>query len=159
MSTALDVLQRAESQGIHVWADGTRLLYSPKEAPPAILEELRRHKAELRDLLSNVADRGGVSPHAQNPGKRVGLDGLRARFADGVERLHAQREALDALPDAGVGSAPEAAYCALFAEVIDVEAVMRFVYPDYRGCAKGAVGLCDPLAIVRCQACAEEGSG
>ena len=153
MSTALDILHAAEDNGISVWAAEGKLRYSPRQAPEDILEALREHKAELIAMLSGA---GAVSLHAENPHrKRVGLHGLTARFVDGQARLERDRGTLDALPDAGVGSEAEHAYCALFADVIAVETLLGFVYPSFDGCARGDAGPCAPLAIVRCAYCAE----
>ena len=57
MTTASDVLHRAESLGIRVWASEGRLLYTPKNVPADMLDALRERKPELLRLLTpDLAD-------------------------------------------------------------------------------------------------------
>lgn len=63
--TAHDLLDRLTGLGVVLLADGVRLRYSPRSVVTAdLLDQLRRHKAELLDVLtmSKCADAAEVQP-------------------------------------------------------------------------------------------------
>ena len=160
MSTALDVLQVAESQGIRVWVNDGRLLYSPRQAPPDILDALREHKPELLQLLAadvRIASTPEQASARQNEASTLpgGAQRLVDRFIAGQIWLAVVRDTLDAQPDAGVGGTLERRYVAGLLQLVDLERLLRFTY-EYTGCARGELGPCDAPAVVRCEACAGE---
>ena len=55
-----------------------------------------------------------------------------------------------------MASSAERAYCQAFAELIHVEAVLRFTFPRYTECARGDLAPCPEFAIVRCAVCGDE---
>jgi hypothetical protein len=53
-ATATEVLDHVRSQGVQVWIEGTRILYSPKNAAQELLDSLRQHKSGIIGLLSGT---------------------------------------------------------------------------------------------------------
>ena len=77
------------------------------------------------------------------------------RFVAGQAWLWVVRETLDAEPDAGDGSPLERRYVGFLDTLVSIENLLRFTYPQFEGCARGDVGPCDPLAVLRCLSCAD----
>ena len=152
MTSAIEALQHAESQGVRVWIDGSRLLYSPRQAPLDVLDQLRQCKPEIVALLAQSDTAGSQLPNP--PELSAGAQRLVDRFVAGQAWLWVVRETLDAEPDAGVGTPLERRYVAYLDTLVSIENTLRFTYPQVEGCARGDLGPCDPLAVVRCLACA-----
>ena len=148
------LLDHLRTLGVAVRVAGDKLELEPGSlVPEAMVDEIRAVKPDIIALLAQPVD---ASATAENPQTLpAGAMRLVDRFRAGQARLERDRDALDALPDAGVGSEAEHAYCALFADVIAVETLLGFVYPSFDGCARGDAGPCAPLAIVRSAYCAE----
>ena len=102
-----------------------------------------------------------IAPAPSHPSPRqneaqalpVGTQRLIDRVVAGQGWLAVVRDALLAQADAGVGSRIERRYVDGLLELVELERLLRFTY-EYTGCARGELGPCDPLAVVRCEACA-----
>ena len=84
-----------------------------------------------------------------------GAQRLVDRFVAGQAWLAAVRDALLTQADAGVGSTRERRYLDGLLQLVELERLLRFTYPQIEGCARGELGPCDPLAVLRCEACAD----
>ena len=117
-------------------------------------DRLARHRLPGRPDAAIVSAPEQPSPR-QNEGVALPDGAIRLidRFVAGQTWLWVVREALDAQSDAGVGSQIERRYVVGLLQLVDLERLLRFVY-EYAGCARGELGPCDRLAVVRCEACA-----
>ena len=159
MTTAIEALHEAQVRGVRLWVDEGSIHYAPKDAPQDVLDLLRQHKPELLQLLATDA-RIASMPEQPTPRQNEapalpgGAQRLVDRFIAGQTWLWVVRDTLDAQPDAGVGSTRERRYLDQLLQLVDLERLLRFTY-QFEGCARGELGPCDPLAVLRCEACAD----
>lgn len=64
------------------------------------------------------------------------------------------RVALGGQSDAGVGSRIERRYVEGLDQLVALENLLRFTYPEFAGCARADLGPCDLPGVLRCQTCA-----
>jgi hypothetical protein len=63
MTSAAEIIRRAESLGVQIETDGKDLLLRPaKKCPPDFVEELRQQKGEIVSWLSNPRPGFGATP-------------------------------------------------------------------------------------------------
>jgi hypothetical protein len=107
---------------------------------------MREYAMSLRDKLEK--HRPAISTGPAEIGSM-----LVGRFIAGQAWLAAMHESLSARSDGGVNSRRERDYTKYLGVLADLETLLRFTYPQFEGCARGSLGPCSVLAVLRCQWC------
>jgi hypothetical protein len=82
---AVEVVMMARTAGIELTIDGDSLQLSAASEPPlSVIEELRRHKLEIVNLLRSNDQRFEEPPHSEPYGEIIAK--LRSRCPDHIER-------------------------------------------------------------------------
>jgi len=92
---AVEVVRMARTAGIELTVDGNNLQLSAASEPPSsVIEELRRHKLEIVQLLRSDCDRFEGLPPSEPYGEVIAK--LRSRCPDHIEHDHWQQAIQDA---------------------------------------------------------------
>ena len=149
------LLDRLHTLGVAVRVAGDKLELEPGSlVPESMVEEIRAVKPEIIALIEAsglmTLSEGGLKDSPPLP-DRVQL--LVGRFVEGQAYLSLVRDELAGSPTMAVGTDRERRYVEYLSLLAGMEANLRAQF-GFEGCARGKLGPCDPMAVLRCEACA-----
>ena len=151
------LLDHLRTLGVAVRVAGDKLELEPGSlVPESMVQEIRAVKPEIIALIE--ASRAtpekvhvGTEPSALPDRAQLLVD----RFVEGQAYLSMVRDELAASPTMAVGTDRERRYIEYLDLLAGMEANLREQF-GFEGCARGELGPCDPLAVLRCEHCASE---
>ena len=139
------LLDHLRTLGVAVRVTGDKLELEPGSlVPESMVDEIRAVKPEIIALI----EASGLTPALPDRAQRL-VD----RFVEGQAHLWLVRDELAASPTMAVGTDRERRYVEYLDLLAGMEANLRAQF-GYEGCARGELGPCDPMAVLRCEHCA-----
>ena len=142
--------------GVAVRVAGDKLELEPGSlVPESMVEEIRAVKPEIIALIEasgltlDQPSTGQDEPHSLPERAQQLVD----RFVEGQAYLWAVRDELATSPTMAVGTDRERRYVEYLDLLAGMEASLRAQF-GFKGCARGELGPCDPMAVLRCEHCA-----
>ena len=149
------LLDHLRTLGVAVRVAGDKLQLEPGSlVPESMVEEIRAVKPAMIALIEASGPMPEPSSGGEMPTLPDRVQRLVDRFIAGQTWLGSVRETLLAQTDAGVGSTLEHRYTDGLLQLAAVERLLRFTCSQFKGCARGELGPCDSLAVLRCEYCA-----
>lgn len=135
----ISLLEEAAGAGLKVRRDGNTLVIRGPRSAERLAKRLLEHKPEVLNLL-------------EHPELPAGAVRLLERLRKGIEWLMVTWQRLSEAQD--IEERMREHYLRALDTWDGLEAMLRFTYPEYRGCVLGRGQHCPPQSPISCRACA-----